>query len=197
MARKKTEKQIETPEAEIMEAEILGGEGAASDADAVMFEQAALEEIKMLQKELAETQLKANEYLDGWQRSRAEFANYKKRIERDQSEVQQQAAGRIARRYLEVVDDLDLALKNRPQDGDGAVWANGVELVYRKLLNFLDSEGVKSMKVLGEVFDPNFHEAISLEPSDAVPSGHVFEVLKQGYLLGDRVLRPALVRVAQ
>lgn len=192
MVKKKTEKQVETPETEVVT------QGAAENqTEPTSFEQAALDEIKMLQKELVETQTKANEYLDGWQRSRAEFANYKKRIERDQSESQQQAAGRIARRYLEIVDDLDLALKNRPQDGDGAVWANGVELIYRKLLNVLDSEGVKLMKVLGEPFDPNFHEAISLEPSDAVPSGHVFEVLKQGYLMGDKVLRPALVRVAQ
>ena len=92
-------------------------------------EQAALEEIKMLQSELAETQAKANEYLDGWQRSRAEFANYKKRIEREQAEIYQRTSGSIIKRYLDVLDDLDLALKNRPSQGDGQVWSNGIELI--------------------------------------------------------------------
>jgi len=160
-------------------------------------EQAALEEIKMLQSELAETQAKANEYLDGWQRSRAEFANYKKRIEREQAEIYQRTSGSIIKRYLDVLDDLDLALKNRPSQGDGQVWSNGIELIYRKLLTILENEGVVIMKVAGEPFDPNYHEAISMEISDTVQSGHVSEVLKQGYLLGDKVLRPALVRVAQ
>ncbi len=159
-------------------------------------EPAAIEEIAMLQKELAEMQAKSNEYLDGWQRSRAEFANYKKRVEREQGETYQRAAGSIVKRYLEVVDDLDLALKNRPTEGKGAAWANGIELIYRKLLMILDSEGVRLMKVEGELFDPNFHEAISMEPSQTTESGHVCDVIKQGYMLGDKVLRPALVRVA-
>jgi molecular chaperone GrpE len=191
--RKKIEEQ---PEIEIVEAEVIDtGEGAAPEGETP--EQAALDEIRMLQNELAETQAKANEYLDGWQRARAEFANYKKRIERDQSETYQRAAGSILKRQLEVVDDLALALKNRPTAGDGAAWSSGIELIYSKLLKVLESEGVKQMDIEGQPFDPNLHEAISLEPSDAVPSGHVSEVLKPGYLLGDKVLRPALVRVAQ
>lgn len=176
------------------------GEMVESTAEVIQdetFDQAALNEIVMLQKELSETQTKANEYLDGWQRSRAEFMNYKKRLEREQNETYQRAAGNIIKRYLDVLDDLDMALRNRPSQGDGPVWADGIELIYRKLLNILENEGVTRMKVEGEPFDPNYHEAISLEPSSTVPSGHVTEVLKQGYLMGDRVLRPALVRVAQ
>ena len=191
--RKKIE---EGPEIEIVEGEAIDiGEGTAPEGETP--EQAALEEIRMLQNELAETQAKANEYLDGWQRARAEFANYKKRIERDQGETYLRAAGSILKRQLDVVDDLSLALKNRPTAGDGAAWSSGIELIYRKLLNVLESEGVKQMDVEGQPFDPNLHEAIALEPSDAVPSGHVCEVVKPGYVLGDKVLRPALVRVAQ
>jgi molecular chaperone GrpE len=199
----KKKKSEEQPEVEIVEAEIIetpeGDEEVIIDNEEVLEtpEEAALEEIRMLQKELSETQSKANEYLDGWQRSRAEFANYKKRIERDQSETYQRAAGSILKRQLDVADDLALALKNRPASGDGAGWADGIELIYRKLLNLLESEGVKQMEVQGQPFDPNLHEAISMEPSDTAPSGHVCEVLKPGYLLGDKVLRPALVRVAQ
>lgn len=183
-------KPIET-EAEV---EIIEGEAAIEEGRAP--EKVALEEIVMLQKELAETQEKANQYLDGWQRSRAEFANYKKRVEREQADTYQRAAGSIIKRYLEVLDDLDLALRNAPAEGDGAQWASGVQLIYRKLLTILDSEGVTPMDAAGAPFDPNFHEAIGMEPNEDVPSGHVCEVLKQGYLQGEKVLRPALVRVA-
>jgi len=154
-------------------------------------------EIEALQAELAESRTKADEYLDGWQRSRAEFANYKKRIERDQLAVSQNAAGRIIKRYLEILDDLERALKNRPQEGEGAAWANGIELIYRKFKSILESEGITPMEAEGQLFDPNLHEAITSEESDEHESGQIIEVLQQGYMLGDRVLRPAMVRVAR
>jgi len=148
-----------------------------------------------LQKELDEARMIAAEYLDGWQRSIAEFANYKKRIERDREQTQQSISGAIVKRYLEVVDDLERALKTRPNDGEGASWADGVELIYRKLLILLDSQDVKPMDALGQPFDPNKHEAIGQIESTAYPSGHIAEVVQNGYLIGDRVLRPALVRI--
>jgi molecular chaperone GrpE len=196
MVKKKLEIHSDEQESEIIEGEVVEALQEAEE-ESITPEQAALEEIKLLQKELAETQAKTNEYLDGWQRARAEFANYKKRVEREQAETYQRAAGAVIKRFLEVLDDLDLALKNRPKEGEGADWSNGIELIYRKLLTILENEGVKPMKLLGEPFDPNLHEAISMEPSDNVPSGHISEVLKNGYMLGDKVLRPALVRVAQ
>lgn len=154
-------------------------------------------EILQLQQELAETQAKSNEYLDGWQRSRADFINFKKRVDREQAEVYQRATANVIKKYLEVVDDLELALRNRPEAGDGSVWANGIELIYRKLLTILENEGVQRIIPQGQLFDPNFHEAISLEPSDQTESGYIIGVLKSGYMLGDKVIRPALVRVAQ
>jgi molecular chaperone GrpE len=149
-----------------------------------------------LKNELNEMRTKADEYLDGWQRARADFANYKKRVDRDQAQVYQMAVSNIVKRYLDVVDDLERALKNKPQKGDGAVWAEGIELVYRKMLALLESEGVKQMDAQGEIFDPNLHEAISQEAHPEYQDGQIIEVIKQGYLLGDRVIRPALVRVA-
>jgi molecular chaperone GrpE len=92
---------------------------------------------------------------------------------------------------------MERALKNRPKDGEGAVWAEGIELVYRKMLALLESEGVTTMQAEGQPFDPNLHEAVMMEDSDQHESGQVTEVLQQGYLLGDRVLRPAMVRVAR
>jgi molecular chaperone GrpE len=155
------------------------------------------EDVEILNRELDELKNKANEYLDGWQRSRAEFANYKKRVEREEALAYQNAAGNIFKRYLDVLDDLDRALKNRPENGDGADWAAGIELIYHKFLNILESEGVKIMHAEGEEFDPNLHEAISHEKVEGVPGGKIIEVVKQGYFLNDRVLRPAGVRVAK
>jgi molecular chaperone GrpE len=156
----------------------------------------AQEEIETLKSELAAWQDKANEYLDGWQRARAEFANYKKRLEREQSLANQNASANVIRRFLEVIDDLELALKNRPQEGDGAGWAAGVELIYRKLCAILEAEGVSAIEAEGQSFDPTLHEAITHEPHPELESGMVIEVIKQGYRLGERVLRPAQVRVA-
>jgi len=155
------------------------------------------EELSEEGKALKDAQTQAEEYLAGWQRARAELINYKKRVERDQSQIYQDAAGRILKRYLEIVDDFELALKNKPTEGEGAKWAEGIELIYRKLLNILENEGVETIDPKGEPFDPNLHEAITSEDSDEHESGQVIEVLRKGYKLGDRVLRPALVRVAQ
>jgi molecular chaperone GrpE len=154
-------------------------------------------EVNALREELQQAQAKADEYLEGWQRARADFSNYKKRVERDQSQVQQNAAGNIIRRYLDILDDLSRALKNRPESGKGAAWADGIELIYRKFLSILESEGVKPMEAEGKPFDPNLHEAIAQEESAEHESGSVIEVLQPGYLLGDRVLRPARVRIAK
>jgi molecular chaperone GrpE len=148
-------------------------------------------------QELEDALVKAQEYLEGWQRARAEFANYKKRVDRDQAHTYQLAAGSVIRRFLEGVDDLERALKNRPRDGEGAAWAEGIELIYRKFLNILEAEGVKRMEAQGKEFDPNLHEAITQEDSAEHKSGYIIEVVQQGYLIGDRVLRPALVRVAR
>ncbi len=155
------------------------------------------EEIYRLAQELQDWQAKAEEYLDGWQRARAEFANYKKRIEREQSQVYQNAAASIFKRLLDVLDDLDRALQNRPQDGDGAAWAVGIDLVYRKFNSILEAEGVTRIQAEGTFFDPNLHEGISQEDNDQYESGQIIAVVKNGYWIGDRVLRPATVRVAR
>jgi molecular chaperone GrpE len=155
------------------------------------------EDTASFRSQLTDCQAKVSEYLDGWQRSRAEFTNYKKRVERERLQEYQNAAGSIIKRYLDVLDDLERALNNRPAAGEGAEWATGVELVYRKLYSILEAEGVKPMDVNGQDFDPNLHEAVSHEDCDQVESGKVIAAVKQGYLLGDRVLRPAVVRVAK
>ena len=153
--------------------------------------------INALREEVDEACAKADEYLDGWQRARAEFANYKKRVERDQAQVYKTAAGSIIKRYLAVMDDLERALQNCPEEGSGAEWAGGIELIYRKLVSILESEGVTPIKTDGQFFDPNYHEAISSEEDSGLESGQIIETLTQGYMLGEKVLRPAVVRVAR
>ena len=128
-------------------------------------------------------------------RSQAEFQNYRKRIERDNEMMYSSMKGDIIRKVLPVLDDLERALQNRPSDS--GAWVSGIELIQKKLESILASEGVKKIEAQGAAFDPNFHEAISHEPADGFESGHVIAVVQNGYMLGERVIRPALVRVAQ
>ncbi|HLC02463.1 MAG TPA: nucleotide exchange factor GrpE [Anaerolineales bacterium] len=177
-------------------------EGLPPPREDDLIESQAAEEVEAQDPEammalLQEAQHQAEEYLDGWQRARAEFANYKKRNERDQQESYARAAGSILTRYLTVQDDLERALKDRQAEGDGKAWAEGIELIYRKLTALLEAEGVEPIKAIGERFDPNFHEALSYEENHEVDDGCVIDVVQQGYILKERVLRPALVRVAR
>ncbi len=151
----------------------------------------------MLQHDLEQTKAQAQEYLEGWQRARAEFANYKKRVTRDQEDVRLRIAADTLSKYLGVIDDLERALKERPEDGEAAAWAEGIELIYRKTYGVLESEGVEVIDAEGEHFDPNMHEAISHDESDDHEEGDIIEVVQPGYRLGERVLRPAMVRVAK
>jgi molecular chaperone GrpE len=157
----------------------------------------AFVDVEALQADLQTWQAKAAEYLDGWQRARAEFANYKKRVDRDQAQMHENITASVVKRFLDVMDDLDRALKNRPKEGDGAAWADGVELANRKFYTILESSGVTPIDAQGQYFDPNLHEAISNEEAEGFEDGQIIEVVKQGYLIGDRVLRPAQVRVAK
>ncbi len=155
------------------------------------------EQLAVFQLSLDEVQAKADEYLDGWQRSRAEFANYKKRIEREREEERSRIKGEILIRYIGIVDDLERALKDRPQQEELASWAEGIDLIYRKLKTILESEGITRIEAEGKQFDPNYHEAITQVESDDHQEGEIVEVIQQGYQIGERVLRPALVRVAK
>jgi molecular chaperone GrpE len=152
------------------------------------------EEWDKLKNQLEEAQARSAEYMDGWQRSRAEFDNYRKRIERENQLVYQNAVGNIIKRYLPILDDLERAMQSRPAD---MAWVAGIDLIYRKLQSILDCEGVKRIEAEGQLFDPNFHEAISQEHSDLVPSGHVVAVVQNGYMLGEKVIRPAMVRISE
>jgi molecular chaperone GrpE len=198
--KNKPTQSTDSMDPEVVEAEIVRDENLTEETELEELNELGEEvrqDITDLKKELDAIRLKSDEYLEGWQRARAEFANFRKRIDREREQSHQVAAGTIIRRYLEILDDLERALSNRPQEGEGAIWAGGIELIYRKFLKTLESEGVNRMAAEGEMFDPNMHEAISHEESPDHESGQIIEVVQPGYLLGDRVLRPALVRVAK
>ncbi|HMR99203.1 MAG TPA: nucleotide exchange factor GrpE [Anaerolineales bacterium] len=151
-------------------------------------------DVDALQRQLEDAENKLAESVEGWQRAQADFQNYRKRVERDNELMYVSMKSDIVKKMLPVLDDLERALQNRPADD---AWASGIELIARKLQNILDVEGVKRIEAKGLEFDPKFHEAISHEPNDEVESHHVIEVVQNGYMLGERVIRPALVRVAQ
>jgi molecular chaperone GrpE len=177
---------------EVLEGEVIQDVDASLDDDNIPLE----EKLDLVKAALETNEAKAAEYLDGWQRAQAEFTNFRKRQERERELMHFEAVGRVVKRYLPIVDDLQRALKDRPTDNNGASWAEGIELIYRKLISILEAEGVTPIEAEGEMFDPNQHEAVVQSESDEHESGQVIEVLQTGYKMGDRVLRPAMVRVA-
>jgi molecular chaperone GrpE len=131
-----------------------------------------------------------------WQRTAADFANYRRRAEEEKYAGQASATEALLRKVLGVADDLARALEHVPEDQQGSPWVEGVTAIERKLLAALESEGVTAVVAVGEAFDPRLHEAVSMEPTDEVAEGTVTRELQKGYQLRERVLRPALVVVA-
>lgn len=154
-------------------------------------------DLQNLQNELEKVRKQADENLVSWQRERADFTNYKKRIEREQEMLSQNLTAATVKKFLVILDDMERAMKLRPTSGEGAAWADGMELVYRKFINVVESCGVTAMQADNAQFDPNLHEAITHEDSPEHQSGQIIEVVQKGYMIGDRVMRPALVRVAR
>lgn len=149
-----------------------------------------------LEQRLQEVEAQAAEYLEGWQRARAEFANARKRLERERSEARRNATIDVVSKLLPVLDDFERALENVPEHIAEDSWFEGVALVYRKLASILEDASIERIEAVGQPFDPNVHEAVLQEESDDHESGMVIKELQSGYRLNDRVIRPAMVVVA-
>ncbi len=153
-----------------------------------------------LQAELEDERRRADASTLGWQRERADFSNARKRFERDLLTSRFNAKVDTLRALLPVLDDFERATENLPAVEDGSeelqVWLEGMEAIRRKLLKALADAGVQPLDPLGEPFDPNLHEALGHDSDTDMESGLVSATLQKGYICGDRVLRPALVRVA-
>jgi molecular chaperone GrpE len=154
-----------------------------------------LEQLQEAERALAATREQADENLRNWQRTAADFSNYKRRTEEDRRAADLFANAVLLARLLAVLDDFDRALDNVPEDAHES-WVEGVQLVERKLRGLLEAEGVTPIEAIGQPFDPNLHEAVVHEETAEAPDNTVIGEVQKGYLLHERVLRPSLVRVA-
>ena len=155
------------------------------------------DELEQAREELEEAKTQAAEYLDGWQRTRAEFSNYKKRQEADRVQMMMLANATLLRRLLPVLDDFERAMATLPMNLSQMTWIEGISLIKYKLDAIIESEGVKPVETEGQAFDPRYHEAVTYEEAEGYEDGQIIGEVQRGYMLGERVLRPALVRVAK
>ena len=158
-------------------------------------EEAPAEEAPPEPDPLVDVTRERDEYLDSLQRLKAEFDNYRKRIAREQIELTTRAGERLVKELLPVLDDLERA-REAAEQHEEAKLEDGVRLVHRALADVLVREGLSEIGGDGK-FDPNVHEALLAQPADGRESGDVVQVVQKGYRLGDRVLRPARVIVAE
>ena len=154
-------------------------------------------EPERLQKELEQAKAQAAEYLDGWQRAQAEFSNYKKRQEAERAQMAQLAGMGVLRKLLPVTDDFERALATLPANLSRLSWCEGILLIKYKLDAILESEGVRPIETAGKAFDPLYHEAVTYEEAAGYADGQIVGEVQRGYMMGERVLRPAMVRVAK
>jgi molecular chaperone GrpE len=144
-----------------------------------------------------EIQRQRDEYYDLLLRKTAEFDNYRKRIDRDRQAMSEAVAADLVRDLLPLVDDLERALKADAGSEGAEAYRRGVELIHRQLLEVLRKRGVKPIDALGMDFDPHYHQAVAHVSGEGHRDGEVIEEFARGYMLGDRLLRPAMVKVAK
>ncbi len=143
---------------------------------------------------LAKAQGDAQKYLDNWRRAEADLQNFKKRADQDREETRRYAGASVVINLLPIVDDLERALGSVDSHLSALTWVDGIRLIYRKLLALLDNAGVRPIAAEGQQFDPRFHEAVAEVEGE---EGKVLSEVQRGYMLHDRVLRPAMVVVGK
>ena len=154
-------------------------------------------DLDALRQELDEAARKVQEYLAIAQRAQADLMNYRRRVESERGESLRAGKSELALRILPVLDDLELAFRNMPQDVAEIHWGVAFDLIARKLRSALEAEGINRVEALGAAFDPRQHEAVLQGPSPDDQEGKVIEVYREGYRFGDRILRPSQVKVGQ
>lgn len=185
-----TEEQAQAPE--------QTGEEASGEPVMAVAEEEAVDQVSALLQELEEAKSKEAEYLDGWQRARAELANARKRFQREQEQAYAGARADVLVRMLPVVDDFERAFATLPEEmeEEEKAWLGGIRLIWRKFQALLQQEGVSVIEAVGQEFDPYLHQAVTHEPSETVPEGQVIDEMQRGYQMDGRVLRPSIVRVS-
>lgn len=144
-----------------------------------------------------ELQRQRDDYYDRLLRKTAEFDNYRKRVERERVQLAESAASDLLEELLPLVDNLERALKAETGSEGADAYRRGVELIHQQLVELLRKRGVRPIEALGTDFDPHFHQAVAHENAEGRREGEVIEEFSRGYMLGDRLLRPAMVKVAK
>ena len=145
----------------------------------------------------AELQRQKDDYYDLLLRKTAEFDNYRKRVERERQAFSEATAADVMEELLPLLDDLERALKADAGTEGSDAYRRGVELIHKRLEDILRRRGVKPIEALGADFDPNYHQAVAHDPADGRRDGEVIEEFRRGYMLGDRLLRASMVKVAK
>ena len=145
----------------------------------------------------SEVERQRDEYYDLLLRKQAEFDNYRKRVERERQMVSEAAASSIIEELLPLMDDLERALKTEAVGDAAEAYRRGVDLIHRQLGEVLRKRGVRPLDALGADFDPYYHQAVSHDPAEGRRDGEIIEEFRRGYMLGDRLLRPSMVKVAK
>ena len=155
--------------------------------------------IKKLKDRIKSLEKENKEYMDGWQRERADFTNYKKRVENEKMEVVKYANEGLLEEITQVLDSFEMAFSNKEAwEKVDKNWRIGVEYIHTQLVKILDENNFRSMNPIGEKFDPKFHIAVEhITTDDEKKDGIITEVKKKGYILGDRVMKAAQVVVAE
>ncbi len=153
--------------------------------------------LKKLRLDLKVARAEKEEYLNGWQKERADFANYKKSEDDRNAVYKENLREHILNRFLTVADSFNMAFANREAwEKVDENWRRGVEYIYSQMSSVFEEYGVKEIGVEGEVFDPNLHESIdTIEASDKTQDHTIAKVIQKGYKMGNRVIRPARVNV--
>ena len=145
----------------------------------------------------AELKRQRDEFYERLLRKTAEFDNYRKRTDRERIQLSEAAAADLIKELLPLVDDMERALKADLGGPETEAIRRGVELIHKQLLETLRKRGVTAIEAVGADFDPHFHQAVSHEAAEGRREGEVVEEFRRGYMLGDRLLRPAMVKVAK
>ena len=149
------------------------------------------------QAELEEINRERGQFKEMAQKAQADLANFRKRVEEERAEQYRSVASRVIMKVLSVLDDLQRALEQAPSGDEDAPWVEGVSLIERRLFSLLESEGVSPVEAEGKPFDPWEHEALMTVESDEYESGTVASVIRPGYKINGKVLRPAQVAVVR
>jgi len=191
------EEEFQSGKENIEESQALFDEtagGSPADQAQASVEEAAVSEA---QSAIQAAEQKAEENYDKFLRVYAEFENYKKRMEKEKSEFIKYANEGMIKDILVVVDNLERAIEQTKNHDQSEGVALGVEMILKQLKDILDKYGVKEMRAMGEPFDPRLHEAVIHEVADEYEENMVISELQKGYILKDRLIRPAMVKVSK